>query len=523
MTTVRNAALAATALATLAACAGPQVDVRRIASPIAQEDLPIADRLAEAGAQMRLGNVGLAIESYRKALRTSPRSALAHAGIAGAYDRMGRYDLSLDHYQVALSLRPDDPRLYAALAGSLRAQGRPVDAARVMAEAQARATLTDGAAIASNEARPPAAFLGPPSAPELVAGSINVLPKPLSADAIVGSITVRLPVPHRSAAPDAPQLAAGRIVSPTGQLPVIELAAVAGDEVPRSGLRPDRPGLADPGLRLAATTLPSVAVATLSAEPAITDLPRSLTPSRPQLATTPIAMTRMVLASPDVATIRPPVPEIPVAPAPSIAQVEAAPPAVDPGPAPLVRDVPLAPRMAASTTPPGPEIMLEAPVAVRPRGPSQAAIKPDRARLERLTSGEVALVTTARPAWETRPAAPRQAYASRVVDRSATSTTVQFTRARVEAAPVMLIAAGAPVQLAEAAKSRLVPQGVAVVDTGRSPTARARSVLLFPKGREEDAKALVASLGFRVAAQVGPVEVMTLHLGRDAQAALLGG
>jgi len=48
--------------------------------------------LAEATGQLVLGNVGLALEGFRKALREHPNSAEAYAGIAKCYEAMGRYD-----------------------------------------------------------------------------------------------------------------------------------------------------------------------------------------------------------------------------------------------------------------------------------------------------------------------------------------------------------------------------------------------------------------------------------------------
>ena len=508
--------LAATTAIAIAACTGPQVEVREIASPIHQGDMAVADRLAEAAGQMRLGNVGLAIESYRKALRTSPRSALAHVGIAGAYDRMGRYDLSLDHYQVALALRPDDPRMYAALAGSLKAQGRPVDAARVMAEAKARA-MQGQEALA--EARAPAEFLGPPSAPELVAGSLNIVPKPISAEAVTKGVTVRLPKPRLVQGPDAPLVTADNLVAPSGaEMPVVNLVTLAPQAVPSSGLRPDAPQVEAGAVRLAAGAMPTVELRTIEREPRIEDLPRRSGVSRPELVAAPIVPQDVKLEAPAVATLTAPAPEVNMMPAPKLAMAASPLPFVDAGPAPIARDVPLMLAEAREPTPAQPAVMLSAPKPDRSNRSMPPAIKPQSARLERLTNGEVALVTTAKPAWESRPA-----YQSRVVERTPTRTTVQFTRARVETSPVMLIAAGGEVRLAERAREQLVSDGIRVAETGRSPTARARSVLFYPKGREEDAKALVARFGFRIAAQVGPVEVMTLHLGKDAQAALLGG
>lgn len=531
MSITRNAAkgslLVATILA-LGACTGPEIAVREIASPVSQADLSVTDRLGEAAAQMRMGNVGLAIESYRKALRKSPRSALAHAGIAAAYDRMGRFDLSLDHYQVALAIQPEDPRLYGALAGSLRAQGRPMDAARVMAEGRARqmqAQEIDTLAVAeappgSPVPRTPVAFLGPPSAPELVAGSINVLPTPLDADAMIGAVTVRLPEaePRHYDRPDLPGVVTRRagadIRAPAGELAIVDLVTIASD-APRvlPAGKAARPELAAQRVALVPGVVPVVQLDTVSAEaPSYeTRLERAAVPA-PTLHAAPLRMKSVRLRAPAPATLAPPPQAVPVAPAPKYAFAARPVPVVSPRPAGLVREV------TDLEAPDGATLLIEAPRARGSAATPPVAPKPLRARLERLTSGEVALVTTNKPVWERRPA-----YRTRVVEKTPTATTVQFTRAAREPAPVMLIAAGASVRLAEAARTQLAPEGVKVVETTRSPTARARSVLFFPKGREEDAKALVARFGFRIAAQVGPVDVMTLHLGADANAALLGG
>ena len=50
-------------------CSGPGVDVRAIKSPLAAGRQPVDFRLAEGNAQFALGNIGLALEAYRKALR----------------------------------------------------------------------------------------------------------------------------------------------------------------------------------------------------------------------------------------------------------------------------------------------------------------------------------------------------------------------------------------------------------------------------------------------------------------------
>lgn len=149
------------------------LEVRPIASPLAQGRQPADFRLAEAAGQLALGNVGLALESYRKALREQPDSVDALLGLATCYERMGRFDLSRRHYEMALALTPAEPQIYAMLADSLELQGKSDEAARVKTELAERIVA--------------------PEAVREVPGSVPVLPPPPAQ-----SVTVAL-APPRSA------------------------------------------------------------------------------------------------------------------------------------------------------------------------------------------------------------------------------------------------------------------------------------------------------------------------------------
>ncbi|MGI8932144.1 MAG: LytR C-terminal domain-containing protein [Sphingomicrobium sp.] len=159
------AALAATA------CSSGELNVRSIASPLAAGRQPANFRLAEGNAQFALGNVGLALEAYRRALREEPASIDAMVGLAACYDRMGRHDLSRRHYEMALATQPTEPALYAAFAQSLDNQGQAPEAARVKAEFAARVVA--------------------PEATRVVPGSVAVLPPPPAP-----SVTVALAPPR---------------------------------------------------------------------------------------------------------------------------------------------------------------------------------------------------------------------------------------------------------------------------------------------------------------------------------------
>ena len=101
--------------------------------------------LAEGRAALALGNVGTALEAFRKALREQPESIEALAGIAACYERMGRYDLSRVNYEAALAIAPNNPILLNSLAASLQQQGRYAEAQALRAEAE----QTEAAEVAS--------------------------------------------------------------------------------------------------------------------------------------------------------------------------------------------------------------------------------------------------------------------------------------------------------------------------------------------------------------------------------------
>jgi len=163
---------AAAAIAAVS-CSANMVEVRSIKRPLAEGAQPANFRVAEGNAQLALGNVGLAVESYRKALREEPNSVAAMMGLATCYDRMGRGDLSRRNYEMALAVDPANTEIYSLFAQSLEAQGQRDEAARVKTELAARVVA--------------------PEAPREVPGSVLVLPPPPAQ-----SVTVAL-APPRSA------------------------------------------------------------------------------------------------------------------------------------------------------------------------------------------------------------------------------------------------------------------------------------------------------------------------------------
>ncbi|HSB99668.1 MAG TPA: LytR C-terminal domain-containing protein [Burkholderiaceae bacterium] len=172
MKRLSSIACAVTAIAA-ASCSTSSIEVRSIRQPLAEGTKPVNFRVAEGMSQLSLGNVGLAIEAFRKALREQPDSVPAMIGLATCYDRMGRPDLSRRNFEMALAVEPANTEIYSLFAQSLDAQGRRDEAARVKTELAARVVA--------------------PEASREVPGSVPVLPPPPAQ-----SVTVAL-APPRSA------------------------------------------------------------------------------------------------------------------------------------------------------------------------------------------------------------------------------------------------------------------------------------------------------------------------------------
>jgi tetratricopeptide (TPR) repeat protein len=181
--------LVVASLAAASCSAAPgEVKIRPIADP-ASKMRPGDDRLADAKAQLALGNVGLALEGFRRGSREAPDSAEAFAGMAACYDAMGRYDLAQSNYEAALALAPRNAALLTALAGSLDRQGKRDAAAEVRNEV----ALLNAAAAALDQTQ---------AEPDQASASADAAP----------SVTVALP-PARpiASAPVAPAAPAMKI------------------------------------------------------------------------------------------------------------------------------------------------------------------------------------------------------------------------------------------------------------------------------------------------------------------------
>ncbi|MEO5972746.1 MAG: LytR C-terminal domain-containing protein [Sphingomicrobium sp.] len=380
--------LATVAVLGAAGCGGggAPLEIRSTPTPLSATVKPVPARIAEGYGNLRLGNVALALESFRKALREQPASSDAMAGLAACYDRMARFDLSRRYYESALALAPADTRLLNAFAASLESQGDAAGAAAVRAEIRVRLAAAEP---------PPAAPAPEPAATPVAAAEqfaeAAAVP-PAAVPAAAASVTVALPAPK-------PFVAHTLIQAPAPLAPTPPLAPKA------------LPAIEAPAAREAAP-LPS--------------------PPRP---------------------------------------IERA---------------------------------AERPVAKRVQLAERA---PSGPRLERLSLGEVALVTTPRPQWR-----------AQTVKRTATSTTLRFVPLRSAAAApprVRLLNAARHHQLASNTRAFLAGRGWRQIAIGDAPKVRQTSLILYPAARRATAERLAAQFGFAIARRASGSEIVLL-LGRDS-------
>ena len=185
--------------------------------------------LADASAQLAMGNVGLAIEGFRKALREQPDSIAALGGLAACYDEMGRYDLSRLNYEAALAIAPTDPVLLNSFAASLERQGKRMEALAVRTEAAQLASAADALDRTQAEAEAPAAPIRVAAVAPAAPIGVAAVAQPAPAPVVIGpSVTVTLPPPRPVEAPrEVP------IPAPTLRQVAVDLGQFAGPRLER--------------------------------------------------------------------------------------------------------------------------------------------------------------------------------------------------------------------------------------------------------------------------------------------------
>jgi tetratricopeptide (TPR) repeat protein len=209
------ASLLVASLTILPGCTAPQVAIRPQASPLAAGQQSAAFRVAEARGHFALGNIALASEGFRRALREEPVNVDAMNGLAACYDRMGRFDLSRSYYERALALAPNDPRLYANLATSLALQGKADEAAAVWAELAQRLGTGGPVSVALPAPRP------------VVTASDEADPLPLTAAARLERISLAEVMLVTRNRPEVPKAAERMAMTSAAPAPAVVLLNAA--------------------------------------------------------------------------------------------------------------------------------------------------------------------------------------------------------------------------------------------------------------------------------------------------------
>jgi hypothetical protein len=393
----------------LASCStGNAIKVRAAGDPV----MLSKDAIGVARAQLMLGNIGLALEGFRKALRDNASDTVALAGIGDCYASMNRYDLAQSNYEQALALSPRDPSLLRGIARVFDQEGQQAKAALAQAEA--------AAAVAQQ------APLQRPVIASVPAGETVPLNR-----AVIGSVTVELP----RATP------AQRVAEHVIQTARQTIAPAAAENAPFP-----QPVVS----RALPVSAPDAHVADISSAPPVAKL------EEPQSAGVPAGPARTQNAALLLPEADPPIDQKP----------------------------PAQTGFATSDT----------LVAPRPQP-----------RLERLSRGEVELITTSTPAW--------RLSRSR---RASTQTEVAWVplRPRPGGTNVQIQNAARRQGLAASERSLLVYRGWRKIAVGDAPALQHRSVVLYPVSQTRIGRSLAAQFG--IASRVVKGKAVVLILGRDA-------
>lgn len=128
----------ALALATAGCASQPRIAIRPVGERLLKP-MPVNALVAQGRAELVLGHVALALESFRRAARQDPRDIAAYLGLAAGFERMGRFDLTRRYLEQALAIEPGNLDILGAMASALERQGLTRDAAAVRAEIALRA------------------------------------------------------------------------------------------------------------------------------------------------------------------------------------------------------------------------------------------------------------------------------------------------------------------------------------------------------------------------------------------------
>lgn len=441
--------LVSTTMLALAGCGGEQgkLEIRSTPTPLAQGQKPVPYRIAEARGQLALGNVALALEAFRIAYREDPNSTDALLGIAACYDQMGRYDLSRRNYETALALVPSDLQILGAFASSLQLQGRTDEALSVRREMAARASVA--AAKEQQLAQVPA--------------PMRNVPQPLP-----------VVVPPAETAVTAEVAAPPALAQRTWTTPEVNISAPA---LERVGVEV---AIAEPAsIELEAAEEPA-------ARPMPTEAPVHSASAKPVVQTAAVGQS-VTIKLPKAR----PVQEVP---APTVvAPVTVATPAETPEP-----QAPAGSLQIAAMAPLKPYVRPVAePAVTEERGP----------RLERMSMGEIALITVPKPVWR-----------STTVAQDGRSTKVRFVPLRQASTlpvKVRLLNAARVNRLAARTRTWLTDRGWRGLAIGDATVTRSRSIIYYPEHKRVLARRLSAQFGFALAPRASGSHIVVL-LGSDA-------
>ena len=474
-------------LALTSGCAANhELQVRAIPDPAAK--LRYSGSLLDVGrAQLSLGNAGTALETFRKLLREQPTNPDAFAGIAACYQAMGRYDLEQANYEFALAYAPHDQRLLTALASSLQRQGQTAQAANIYAEITRAASAPSATAIqpdltSVDVPRMSSVTVALPQEPPVAAAS--------SAAPIFVKAAVLPTIVNAGPAPAVVKAVAPRTVEAV--VPPTLIASVA---APAPVSTPVKPIL----VNAAATPVVLAAIAPVAVKPIAldaTELPVMVTAAAPALPVKPME-TPLPLPAAGLPAI---VPSAPVQARLALAMPRSA--SVVPARAPARTET----QPAAVALPQRPAQLQPAEDRPKPQIVAHDAIEPVRQPyLERLSAGEVALVTTSQPLWR-RPAAPRVAVAS--------VQWLPLNRGTGRPA-IQLLNAARSQGLAAHTREALADRGWRKLSIGDAREIRERSLFLYSPEHKALAWRLAAQLRCKAAKVEGQERVVVL-LGRDA-------
>jgi hypothetical protein len=138
---ILHMAALATCLASIGCTATPQLSIKPVQRGASS---PTGDAYAEAKRQLEAGNMALAVDGFRRAVRQSPESVDALNGLAVAYDNLGRFDLSRRFYELALATDPTSAKVRHNMDVSRRMQGLTEQAQAVAAPVETVVAKREG-------------------------------------------------------------------------------------------------------------------------------------------------------------------------------------------------------------------------------------------------------------------------------------------------------------------------------------------------------------------------------------------